>query len=958
MATRIPTNKTSKKIQVRAKTPTPKRVKSFQAKEPKIGFFRRVLRVLFHPALVIPALLLTVGAILTLGYFWMEFSDRIDRFLSNGQIYTRNAGIYAAPKTLKVGEGISSQGLIGYLKGANYVEKNAQADETRSRYSLENGNLIIDPGDDSAIDGKKNFPSVRVKFAKDGKSVASINELETNNNLNSVLLEPKLLSSVLGEDRERRKVVSFNDLPPNLVNAITVTEDRAFFEHWGVNIRGIARAFWRRIENEEDNSPIARQGGSSITSQLVKNLLLNSEKSLERKLKEAYMSVILETRLSKQEIFTLYCNQIYLGQQASYSINGVGEAANAYFGKDVTALTLPEAAFLAGIIRSPNRYNPYKNPNKATDRRNQVLDSMVEAEKITTQQAAEAKQTPLKLVQVAARDEFKDTPYFTEFAQQQISTIVADPEAIQHLKIYTTIDLDLQRKAHEILNNRLDKLDRYFPKREKGSLQGALVAIKPKTGEIVAMVGGRNFLENQFNRATDAQRQPGSVFKPFVYAAALNTAYDPMPRVITAATTFKDEAKTFTYGNETYQPNNYGDFFSNKELTLRDALMKSKNVITVDLAMDLNVGKVMNLAGKAGLPKVPKAYPSMALGTAEATPLQMATAYTTFANLGQKATPIAVSRITNGEGATVAAPVTQKNEVLRPDVAYIMDDIMKDVVNKGTAAELRAWGFANVEGKTAFAGKTGTSRDGWFAGFTPDIVCVVYVGFDDGSDLGMKGSDSAMPIWADFMRAALDLHPEWNGDWKMPDGIQKAEIDIRNGAVIREINPNEETKTPDKPNNNSNSNTPPTPEDDSLIPMPTPLPEKTPDVPPEFRRIELFINGTIPIKTANSFEDKPTLEEPEFPIEPETEPTPTLEDAPLKPDAKPTPKQTPETELQGTVILQICPLTGRIASPSCPNMNPKTFKIGSEPKQYCGEEFHRKQTQPTPKKTKTLENFP
>ncbi|MBA2621677.1 MAG: hypothetical protein H0U87_10810 [Acidobacteria bacterium] len=208
----------------------------------------------------------------------------------------------------------------------------------------------------------------------------------------------------------------------------------------------------------------------------------------------------------------------------------------------------------------------------------------------------------------------------------------------------------MQKAAYEIVNKRLERLDKYFPKKQKGNLNAALVAIRPKTGEIVAMVGGRNYLENQFNRATDAERQPGSVFKPFVYAAAINSAYETNSRVFTAATVFKDEKKVFTFGNDTYSPNNYGDTFSNKELTLREALYKSKNVITVDLGMELNIGRVMNLANKAGLPKVEKAYPSMALGTSEVTPLQMATAYTMFANLGDRVSPLAISRVTTGDG--------------------------------------------------------------------------------------------------------------------------------------------------------------------------------------------------------------------------------------------------------------------------------------------------------------------
>ncbi len=739
-------------------------------------------------------------------------------------------------------------------------------------------------------------------------------------------------------------------MPQSLVKAITVTEDRAFFEHYGVNFRGIARAAWRRYEKDDDNSPIANQGGSSITQQLVKNLWLTREQTLERKLKEAYMSIILETRLTKEQIFTLYANQIYLGQQTGVSIYGVGEASNAYFGKDVSALTLPEAALIAGIIRSPNRYNPYKNVAKSTERRNQVLDSMAEAGAISSEEAAAAKKTLLEIKQITSGKDLQGMPYFSQYAVEELPKIVSDPEALQHLRVYTTIDPDLQKAAYKIVNERLEKLDKYFPKKQKGNLNAALVAIRPKTGEIVAMVGGRSFLDSQFNRATDAQRQPGSVFKPFVYATAINSAYDGNARVITAATIFKDEKKVFTYGNESYAPNNYGDTFSNKELTLRDALVKSKNTITVDLGMELNIGKVMNLAAKAGLPKVEKAYPSMALGTAEATPLQVATGYTVFANLGEKVSPIAINRITDGEGKTVNAPTGERKRVLQPDVAYVMDDIMKDVINRGTAAEAKAWGFKNVAGKTAFAGKTGTSRDGWFAGFTPEIVCVVYVGFDDNDDLGMKGADSAMPIWADFMREALNLHPEWNGDWQMPATIKEAEIDTRNGSLIRELS-NVEADTvkaqqtvlrTNANKNNANQQPATNPPDENNPSEPKEI--YVTAVPPEFRRVEIFVAGTVPNKTLlPSSDDSLTDSQLAIPNASGTPFTTWQEEQQNRGTNQNSKVQTPQlplADIQKNVTVMICPLTEMRATSNCPNKQPQTFKEGEEPKEFCT--FHVK----------------
>jgi penicillin-binding protein 1B len=865
--------------------------------EPDVTFKRRVIRRIFSPIVIIPLLALATVVIVCAVYYWTIFSRRIDHLLE-GEVFTRSAGIYAAPKQLRVGQSLTPARLVEFLKHAGYVEKTQQADTARGRYSVAGDAVEVEPSENITVDGQRQFQSVQVQFARTGKTINTLTELGTNARLDKAYLEPELISSVTGRERAKRKVVGFNDLPPQLVKAITVTEDRAFFEHYGVNVRGILRALIRRYDSDP-NSPIARQGGSSITQQLVKNLLLSPEKTLKRKLSEAYMSVILETRLSKEKIFVLYCNQVYLGQQSGFSINGFGEAADAYFNKDITNLTLPESAFLAGIIRSPNRYNPYRDVDTATARRNQVLDNMAETGAISGEEANQAKQTPLQVTATKGRIDVSDAPYFSDYVQGQLGDIIAGPGAAEHLRIYTSVDLDLQRAAYAAVSKQLASLDKVEAKRfAPGTLQAALVAMNAKTGEIVAMVGGRDYGKSQLNRVSDALRQPGSVFKPFVYATALNTAYDPIPRVITPATTYIDEPKTFTYDNQEYSPGNFGETYSHAPVTLRDALVHSLNVITVDVAMEVTIGRVMNLAAKAGLPKPARAYPAMALGTSEATPLQLASAYTGFANLGTRISPIAINRITTGSGVTIAAPTPQKSEMLRPDVAYVMTSFMKDVVNRGTAAKVRARGFkANV------AGKTGTSRDGWFAGYTPNLVCVVWVGFDDGSQLGLTGANSALPIWSDFMEVALADHPEWQGDWQMPSGVEELAINPETGG-------------------------PAAPEDAE-------------------KRTELFINGTSPHVAE---------------LEPETEATPDLDASPEPLDqtlppviVEPLPVPSPRTKpprselrtdglgrLEGSITLDIDPTTGLIAVESCPVIRTRTFVLGTEPKKYCGPEYHQR----------------
>ncbi len=920
-----------------------KRVSAYKA-VPK-SRFRRFLSGVFNIWTGTFALILLLAGFLGLTYFWFEYSDRIDRRLLGSEIFTPTAGIYSAPKTLKAGDRATLQELIDYLKSAGYIEKNAKADQTRSRYSILDGKLLIEPGATAVINGNKVFSPLQVKFAKDGKSVDTIQNLKSGRVEPESKLEPKMLSTIAAEGDGRRKVVNFADLPPHLIRAITVTEDRAFFEHYGVNFRGIARAAWRRYDGDED-SPLANQGGSSITQQLVKNLLLTNEPTLERKAKEAFMSIILETRLTKEEIFALYANQIYLGQQLGVSIYGVGEASSVYFGKDVSQLTVAESAFLAGIIRSPNRYNPFKNHQRVTERRNQVLDSMLEAGEISPAQHNAARSSALELKQISSKKDLQGMPYFSQHVIDEMPKLISDPEALQHMRVYTSIDPDLQRIAYETVNKRLERIDKYFPKKPKGNLNASLVAIRPKTGEIVAMVGGRDYLDNQFNRATSAMRQPGSVFKPFVYTAAVNSAYDTASRVFTAATILKDEKKVFTFGNDSYAPNNYGDTFSNKEVTLRDALVKSKNTVTVDVGMQCNIGRVMNLAHKAGMPKVEKAWPSMALGTAEATPLQVATAYTMFANLGDRVAPMPITQITSGDGSTVVLSQPDKKNVVRSDVAYIMTDIMKDVINRGTAAEAKAWGFSNVAGKTGFAGKTGTSRDGWFAGFTPDLVVVVYVGFDNGDDLGMKGSDSAMPIWADFMKEALNRHPEWNGDWAVPVGIRRAEVDTRNGALIKELDALEAVNAKPSPS----PSTSPTPKDPALDDpaWATSISPETPeiyvtDVPAEFRRVELFVAGTVPgkafLRTEEEVKYDPVTGEPITPTPtPEKSPTPISETWEEQSPA-PSAQRDQSGNKSKSVMAIICPLTEMRATAACPKSETRTFAEGREPKDFCA--FHR-----------------
>ncbi|HKS39704.1 MAG TPA: PBP1A family penicillin-binding protein [Blastocatellia bacterium] len=745
-----------------------------------------LLRRIFTRKLFIVLGIFTLIVCSVFAFFYVKYSRLIDARL-RGDVLVRTTGIFAAPRMIRTGSGATLASIKSYLDGIGYVESTKEADSKRGRYTIKGNSIEIYTSSDSVINGSRQFPNITIAFAASGKGISKITDIDSKRNLDSALLEPEMMTALSNDkQRQKQKLVSYKDLPKDYINAVIAIEDRQFFEHSGINVRGIMRALFRDVSEGQ-----MQEGGSSITQQLVKNFFLTPERTFKRKLQEMMIAVTLETKLSKEEIFQLYANEIYMGQSGSYSINGVGEAASSYFNKDVLNLTLPEAAFLAGIIRGPSLYSPYRDPERAKARRNQVLDSMADAGLIPRDKAEQAKTTELKIVPKRSAVN-SDAPYFVDYLQQQLLNEFATRDlSRQSYRVYTTVDMDLQRAADKAVNDTLTSLDQIFAKRKKnpiapGTLQAALVAMNPKTGEILAMVGGRDYGQSQLNRAVDANRQPGSVFKPIVYATALNSAYDDqVEEKITAGSVFMDAPETFLYGRgQTYSPENFGKTYSNRNVTLRDALTHSLNVVTVRIAEKVGFNKIARMAEKMGLPR-PQPFPALALGTAEATPLEVATAYTAFANAGMLTESRPIKRLTNADGVSINETKPQQQQALKPQISFLMTNIMQDVLNKGTAARARSMGFTGTA-----AGKTGTSRDGWFAGYTPNLVCVVWVGFDDNSELGLEGAKSALPIWTAFMKQALALRPELGGDaFPKADDIVTAEIDPTTGMLATDSCP-------------------------------------------------------------------------------------------------------------------------------------------------------------------------
>lgn len=736
--------------------------------------WRGRLGFLSSPFVLVPGLVIAIITFGMLYNYYVLYSGIIDQGL-RGDLFVRTSGIYAAPLDLHRGSGMQLSGLLRHLQQVGYLEYGRGQNEKRGFYRIVGTSIEIIPGSDAVIDGQQPFHNLRVTFGQRGEGIESIVDLERREDVEVAQIEPELISTVSNKVRERRKIIDYGELPKHLVDGIVAIEDRQFFEHPGINWRGIVRALIKDYQ-----AGAIREGGSSITQQLVKNIFLFPDRTWKRKLAEAYMSLILEQRLTKEEILAMYANQIYLGQRGGYSINGFGQAARTYFGKDISSLTLHESALLAGIIRSPNHYSPYSNEERARERRNLVLEKMVEAGKLDRLSAEKAKKERLGITLRALGVNSSDAPYFTDHLMRQLERLYeGDEQSLRSLRIYSTIDLDLQRAAYEVLTTNMARIEERIGSRrvETAGLQAALVAVNAKTGEILAMVGGRDYSTSQLNRATDARRQPGSVFKPFVYAAALEVGESGVGAAITAASLFNDAPQTFEYDGKTYRPGNFGDKYENRPLTVREALVNSKNVITVEIAQRIGLVQVRSFAERVGIANVPL-YPSAALGTGEATPLQIAAAYTAFANEGNRVAPTSIRRLTTRDGTTIFESKTETKSVMSRELAFVMTSILEEALSNGTGARVRQRGFDGVA-----AGKTGSSRDAWFAGYTPNLVCVVWIGYDNNSDIGLTGGETAAPIWGDFMTRALRQRPDLGGEFVIPEGVESYQIDPTTGNM-------------------------------------------------------------------------------------------------------------------------------------------------------------------------------
>jgi penicillin-binding protein 1B len=727
--------------------------------------------------------LLTVAAVtlvffLIFGYFYIAYRHIVDDRLKE-PIFANTAKIYAAPREVRPGQKFTVRLIANELHTAGYSADGASQTSELGTYKEGVQTITVRPGPQSfhAQDGA----TIRVSNGV----VESITD-DHGQPLSSYELEPQLITGLSDDvNRTKRRLLTYSELPPNLINAVLAIEDRRFFEHGGVDYIRFVGAL------RNDLTPGRRyvEGGSTLTMQLARGLLLTPERRIKRKMIEIVITFQLEHRFSKQQIFEMYANQIPLGQRGSFSINGFGEAAQAFFGKDVHQLDLAEDALLAGIIQSPSRLNPFRHAERAIERRNLVLDSMVEIGAITKGDAEKSKAEPLHLVPGSV--DASEAPYFVDLVHDQLVQRLGDHDFNREsLRIYTSLDPELQRVATEavestvhIIDAQVDKLHAGQKKRGEAYIypQVALVALNPHTGQVLALVGGRSYGASQLNHAM-AKRPTGSIFKPFVYASAFATAAEGtmlpgQTKLFSPLTMLKDEQTTYGEGTPyEYTPKNFeGEYHG--QVTARYALMRSLNNATISLASMVGFDRVAALARDAGV-KSARGTPSMAIGSYDATPLDMAGAYTIFANGGLRLDPWMLASVRTSTGDVIADYSHDSKQILDPRVAYLTVSMMEnvlhsDVTGTGTGAGVRNMGFT-----VPAAGKTGTSHDAWFAGYTTNLLCIVWVGNDDYTDVKIEGAHAAAPIWAEFMKRAVQL-PQYSdtNQFIPPEGVDIVSID-------------------------------------------------------------------------------------------------------------------------------------------------------------------------------------
>lgn len=716
--------------------------------------------------------LLLLATILGLRFYHRLEKEVVARFSSHQ--WEVPSKIYSEFTFLYPGLDIRAVGLLDRLAHLAYRPVQGPV-QTRGEYFYDpqNGELQLFFLDFPYLAGATR--PQRVKITLRNERIVQIIDLDEQVELLTVAIEPEVIAGVYDETWEERRVVKLYEVPSLLIKALLAAEDQRFFEHEGIDLWRILGAGWANLLAGE-----VVQGGSTLTQQLIKNFFLTQEKTFARKLVEISMALVIENHYSKLEILENYLNEIYLGQRGARGIFGVWEAARFYFGKELRDLTLGEMATIAGMVKAPNRYAPNRHPERTVQRRNYVLQRMLELGDISQQEYEVAVQEPVGTYTPPLSA--GSAPYFADLVREELQTTYPRHVlATAGLQIYTSLDMYLQRLAEEAVHSGLAELEKKYPRlrREKPEerLQASLIAVQPQTGEIRALVGGRDYQTSQFNRAVQARRQPGSIFKAIVYLAALMQEREQRLGRFLPTSRFDDSPFTWVYGDKQWSPGNYKDEYLGR-VTLRQALELSLNAATARIAQQVGLEPIRQVARQVGIMSPLPLYPSLVLGAVEVTPLEVAVAFSTIANQGVRVEPRAIKRImTQGGDILDRRPLRVTRGVAAED-AYLLTHLLEGVMERGTGRGARQNGFSRPA-----AGKTGTTndfKDAWFVGYTPDLVTVVWVGFDQRQSLGLSGAQAALPIWTAFMNRATAGQPPM--PFLPPPGVTVVRIDRMTGC--------------------------------------------------------------------------------------------------------------------------------------------------------------------------------
>ncbi|MEW6440318.1 MAG: PBP1A family penicillin-binding protein [bacterium] len=621
------------------------------------------------------------------------------------------------------------------------------------------------------------FEGMPVRLETGDGTIRRLKNLDTSAELSSVDLEPELITGLFEKVWEERRIVALEEVPEVAVNAVIAIEDHRFYRHFGLDLPAVVRA---ALANFREGRIV--EGGSTLTQQLVKNFFLTPRKSLWRKAQEALMAVLVELRYSKSQILEAYLNEIYFGQRGWQGIYGIGEAAEFYFGKPIDKCGLEQAAVLAALIRSPGAYSPFKKEERIRDRRDRVLRRMWELGMIAESAYREGVDRPVEVRPFVPQG--NDAPYFVSYLLKELEQDYSiDMLTSEGLRIFTTLDVEMQRLATKCVQEGIQRLEQRYPSQLRSAsgapedeLQGAFVALQPHTGYVRALVGGRDYRKSRYNRAVQARRQPGSLFKPFVYLAALEQGAGRKPDY-TPSSILPDEPLEVRYDGKRWSPRNFKEQYFG-DVTLRTSLEQSMNCATVWLSQQIGLERILGVAAKLRLPVPAAAGPSVVLGAFEATPLEMASAYGTLANQGVRCTPLVIRKVLDKDGTTLKRKGLELEQVASAQACYLLTHLLEGVFQRGTARGV------GREIPVAAAGKTGTTndyRDAWFAGYTPRLVALAWVGFDTPRSTGLSGAQAALPIWCEFMKVASSGLPR--EDFVPPPGIVFHKIDRLNGLL-------------------------------------------------------------------------------------------------------------------------------------------------------------------------------